>query len=46
MSLTIGVKFVEGGKSKRAVIISETRRRNAYLSKVMKVKTNRRLRRQ
>ena len=45
MGLTIGVRFIEGGKSKRAVIISEIRRRNAYLSRVMKVRTNRRLRR-
>ena len=32
MSLTIGVRFIESGKSKGAMIISEIRRRNAYLS--------------
>ena len=45
MGLTIGVRFIKGGKSKRAVIISEIRKRNAYLSKVTNVRTNRRLRR-
>ena len=45
MGLTIGVRFIEGGKSKREVIISEIRGRNAYLSGTMKFKTNRRLRR-
>ena len=45
MGLTIGVKFIEGGKSKRAVIISEIRRRNAYPSGTRKLKTNRRLKR-
>ena len=43
MRLTIGVRLIEGGKSKRATIISEIRRRrNAYLSKVTNVRTNRR----
>ena len=45
ISLTIGVRLIEGGKSKRVVIISEIRR-NAYPSKAMKVNTNKRLRRQ
>ena len=45
MDLTIGVRFIKGGKSKRAVIISEIRGRNAYPSGTMKFKTNRRLRR-
>ena len=45
MGLTIGVRLIEGGKSKRTTIISEIRRRNAYLSKVTNVRTNRRLRR-
>ena len=45
MGLTIGVRFIEGGKSKRVVIISEIRGRNAYPSGTMKFKTNRRLRR-
>ena len=45
MDLTIGVRFIEGGKSKRAVIISEIRERNAYLSGMTKFRTNRRLRR-
>ena len=30
MGLTIGMRFIEGGKSKRAVIISKIRGRNAY----------------
>ena len=45
MGLTIGVRFIEGGKSKRVVIISEIRGRNAYPSGTMKLGTNRRLRR-
>ena len=45
MGLTIGLRLIEGGKSKRAVIISEIRRRNAYRSSMMNVRTNRRLRR-
>ena len=45
MGLTIGVRFIEGGKSKRAVIISEIRGRNAYLSGTTKFRTNKRLRR-
>ena len=36
MGLTIGVRFIEGGKSKRAVIISEIRGMNAYLSRTTK----------
>ena len=44
MSLTIGVRLVEGGKSKRVIIISEIRRRNAYPSKATNVRTNKRLR--
>ena len=44
MSLTIGVRLIEGGKSKRAVIINEIMRMNAYPSRVMKVRTNKRLR--
>ena len=45
MGLMIGVRLIKGGKSKRAAIISEIRRRrNAYLSKVTNVRTNRRLR--
>ena len=36
----IGVRFIEGGKSKRAVIISEIRGRNAYLSGTTKFRTN------
>ena len=39
------MRFIEGGKSKRAVIISEIRERNAYLSGTTKFRTNRRLRR-
>ena len=42
MSLTIGVRFIEGGKSKRAVIIIEMRRKNAYPSGTTKFRTNRR----
>ena len=38
-----GVRFIEGGKSKKAVIISEIRGRNAYLSGTMKFRTNKRL---
>ena len=45
MGIIIGVRFIKGGKSKRAVIISEIRGRNAYLSGTTKFKTNRRLRR-
>ena len=45
MGLTKGVRFIEGGKSKRAMIISEIRGRNAYPSGTTKFKTNRRLRR-
>ena len=30
MGLTIGVRFIEGGKSKIVVIISKIRGRNAY----------------
>ena len=45
MGLTIGVRFIEGGKSKRALIISEIRGRNAYPSGTMKFRTNKRLRR-
>ena len=45
MGLTIGVRFIEGGKSKRAVIIIEMRRKNAYPSGTTKFRTNRRLRR-
>ena len=44
MSLTIGVRFIEGDKSKRVVIINEIRGRNAYLSGTTKFRTNRRLR--
>ena len=45
MGFTISVRFIEGGKSTRTVIISERRGRNAYLSGMTKFKTNRRLRR-
>ena len=45
MGLTIGVRLIEGGKSKRAVIISEIRRMNTYPSRAMKVKTDKRFRR-
>ena len=45
IGLTIGVRFIEGDKSKRLVIISEIRGRNAYLSGKMKLRTNRRLKR-
>ena len=41
MGLTIGVRFIEGGKSKRAVIISKIRGRNVYSSGTTKFKTNR-----
>ena len=43
MGLTIGVRFIEGGKSKKAMIISEIRGRNAYLSGTTKFRVNRRL---
>ena len=45
MGLMIGVRFIEGGKSKIAVIISEIRGRNAYLNGTSKFKTNKRLKR-
>ena len=41
MGLTIGVRFIEGGKSKRAVIICKIRGRNASLSGTTKFRTNR-----
>ena len=43
MGLTIGVRFIKGGKSKKAVIISKIRGRNAYPSGTTKFRTNRRL---
>ena len=45
MGLTIGVRFIEGGKSKSAVIISEIRGKNAYPSGMTKFRTDWRLRR-
>ena len=45
MGLTIGVRFIEGGKIKKAVKIRDVRGRNAYSSGTTKFKTNRRLRR-
>ena len=45
MGLTIGVRFIEGGKSKKAVIISKIRGRNVYPSVTTKFRTNRILRR-
>ena len=42
---TIGVRFIESDKSKRAMIITEIRGRNAYSSETTKFRTNRRLRR-
>ena len=45
MGLTIGVRLIEGSRSKKAVIIIEKRRSNTYLSRAMKVRTNKRLRR-
>ena len=40
MGLTIGVRFIKGAKSKRAVIISKIRGRNAYPSGTMKFKNS------
>ena len=45
IDLTIGVRFIEGGKSKIVVIISEIKVRNAYPSGTTKFRTNRRFRR-
>ena len=45
IGFTIGVRFIEGGKSKKAVIISEIRGRNAYPSGTTKFRTNKRLKR-
>ena len=45
MGLTIGVRLIKGSKNKRVVIIIEIMRRNAYLRRATKVRTNRRLRR-
>ena len=45
MGLTIGVRFIESGKRKRVMIISEIRGRNAYPSGTTKFRINRRLRR-
>ena len=44
MGLTIDVRYIEGGKSTRAVIINEIRG-SAYPSGTTKFKSNRRLRR-
>ena len=41
MGLKIGVRFIEGGKSKRVVIISKIMGRNAYPSGTTKFRTNR-----
>ena len=41
--LIIGVRLIEGGKSKRVVIINEIRGKNAYPSGTTKFRTNRRL---
>ena len=46
MGLTISVRFIECGKSKRTVIISEIRVRNAYPNGKTKFRTNKRLRRE
>ena len=43
MGLTIGVRFIENDKSKRAVIIIEIRGRNAYPGGTTKFRTNKRL---
>ena len=45
MGLMIGLRFIKGGKSKKVVIISEIKGRNAYPSVTTKFRTNRRLRR-
>ena len=45
MGFTIGVRFKEGGKSKRAVIISKIRGGNAYPNGTTKFRSNRKLRR-
>ena len=45
MGLTIGVRLIKGGKNKRVVIINEIMRRNAYLRRATKVRTNKRFRR-
>ena len=45
MGFMIGVRFIESGKNKRVVIISEIRGRNAYPNGTTKFRTNRRLRR-
>ena len=45
MGLMIDVRFIEDGKSKRAVIINEIRGMNAYPSGTTKFRTNKRLRR-
>ena len=45
VGLTIGVRLIKGGKNKRVVIISEIMRRNAYLRRATKFRTNKRFRR-
>ena len=45
MGLMVGMRFIEGGKSKRAVIINEIKGKNAYPSGMTKFRINRRLRR-
>ena len=45
MGLTIGVRFIEGGKSKKTVIISEIKGGNVYPSGTTEFRTNKRLRR-
>ena len=42
MGLTIGVRFIENDKSKKAVIIIEIRGRNAYPGGTTKFRTNKR----
>ena len=45
MGLMISVRLKECDKSKRAMIINKIRGMSAYLSRVMKVRTSRRLKR-
>ena len=45
MGLMIGMRFIEGGKSKKVMIISEIKGTNAYSSGTTKFRNNRKLRR-
>ena len=45
IGLTIGMRLIKCGKSKKAMTIHEIKRRSTYLSRAIKVRTNRGFRR-